>query len=71
VLGIDSRSLAGKAFNRIGYVSENQDMPEWMTVGALLDYYRAFYPTWTAPSSSSSSASSSPLQRKLKNLSAA
>jgi ABC-type multidrug transport system ATPase subunit len=36
VLGIDSRSLAGKAFNRIGYVSENQDMPEWMTVGALL-----------------------------------
>lgn len=46
VLGTDSRRLAGKAFARIGYVSENQDMPEWMTVGAMLDYYRPFYPSW-------------------------
>jgi ABC-2 type transport system ATP-binding protein len=46
VLGIDSRSLAGKAFNLIGYVSENQELPEGMTAGGMLDYFRAFYPTW-------------------------
>jgi ABC-2 type transport system ATP-binding protein len=46
VLGTDSRSLAGRAFERIGYVSENQEMPEWMTVSELLAYCRGFYPRW-------------------------
>jgi len=46
VLGITSRKLAGAAFNRIGYVSENQELPDAMTVGELLDYMRPFYPTW-------------------------
>lgn len=46
VLGIDSMKLAGRDFNRIGYVSENQEMPEWMTVGGMLDYWRPFYPQW-------------------------
>jgi len=46
VLGIDTRMLRGKALNRIGYVSENQEFPEWMTVGAMLEYLRPFYPTW-------------------------
>jgi len=32
VLGIDSRRLQGRHFEQIGYVSENQQMPEWMTV---------------------------------------
>ena len=31
-MGIDCRHLAGKDFQHIGYVSENQEMPEWMTV---------------------------------------
>jgi ABC-2 type transport system ATP-binding protein len=70
VLGMSSRSLAGKAFNRIGYVSENQEMPEWMTVGALLDYYRAFYPTWDrALEQQLVRQFDLPLNRKLKNLS--
>jgi ABC-2 type transport system ATP-binding protein len=70
VLGIDSRSIAGKAFNRIGYVSENQDMPEWMTVSGLLDYYRAFYPTWDrALEQQLVRQFDLPLKRKLKNLS--
>src|SRR5262245_39819405 len=43
VLGIDTRRLAGKAFSRIGYVSENQELPEWMTIGALLKFCRGFY----------------------------
>src|ERR1700761_3886761 len=37
VLGVDSRQIAGKHFTKIGYVSENQEMPEWMTVRGLLD----------------------------------
>jgi ABC-2 type transport system ATP-binding protein len=46
VLGMHASDLSGSAFTSIGYVSENQDMPEWMTVGAFLDYLRPFYPTW-------------------------
>jgi ABC-2 type transport system ATP-binding protein len=46
ILGMDSRLLQGRAFTRIGYVSENQEMPEWMTVGAMLEYFRPFYPDW-------------------------
>ncbi len=38
--------LSGKSFTHIGYVSENQEMPEWMTVQGLLDYMRPFYPIW-------------------------
>src|ERR1700721_3818550 len=46
VMGIDSRHLAGKDFQHIGYVSENQEMPEWMTIETVLDYFRPFYPQW-------------------------
>ena len=46
VLGVNSRRLSPKERARIGYVSENQKLPEWMTVRQLLDYCRPFYPTW-------------------------
>ena len=46
VLGVDSRRLSPREFARIGYVSENQEMPEWMTVDYFLRYLRPFYPTW-------------------------
>jgi ABC-2 type transport system ATP-binding protein len=46
VLGIDAQRLRGRDLNRIGYVSENQEFPEWMTVGGMLEYLRPFYPTW-------------------------
>jgi ABC-2 type transport system ATP-binding protein len=46
VLGIDSRRLGVEQWQRIGYVSENQDLPEWMTPAELLAYYRPFYPGW-------------------------
>jgi ABC-2 type transport system ATP-binding protein len=46
VLGHDSRKLPAKAFEQIGYVSENQRQPLWMTVQQLLDYCRPLYPTW-------------------------
>ncbi len=46
VLGVDSRRLGEREFARIGYVSENQKLPGWMTVGQLLDFCRPLYPTW-------------------------
>ena len=46
VLGTDSRRLGPRQFEQIGYVSENQELPEWMTVGYFLEYLSTFYPTW-------------------------
>jgi ABC-2 type transport system ATP-binding protein len=46
VLGIDSRALSPLELAHIGYVSENQEMPEWMTVEYLLAYLKPFYPAW-------------------------
>ncbi len=46
VLGRPSSRLGPDELRRIGYVSENQEMPSWMTVQQLVDYYRPFYPTW-------------------------
>lgn len=31
---------------RIGYLSEERDLPDWMRVGELLSYTRAFFPSW-------------------------
>jgi ABC-2 type transport system ATP-binding protein len=70
VLGDDARRLTGKAFTRIGYVSENQEMPEWMTIGAMLAYYRSFYPQWDlALEKQLVRQFDLPLNRKLKHLS--
>ena len=46
VLGVDSRKLSPRERQRIGYVSENQKLPEWMTVNQLLRYCEPLYPTW-------------------------
>jgi ABC-2 type transport system ATP-binding protein len=32
--------------SRVGYLSEENDLPGWMRVGELLPYTRAFYPNW-------------------------
>jgi len=46
VLGTPSKKVAGNLFCSIGYVSENQRLPDWMRVDAFLAYLRPFYPTW-------------------------
>jgi ABC-2 type transport system ATP-binding protein len=46
VLGLDSRQLGPDAFRQIGYVSENQELPLWMTVRQFMDYCRPMYPAW-------------------------
>ena len=46
MLGTDTFRLGPAELARIGYVSENQELPEWMTVQQLIDYCRPMYPTW-------------------------
>ena len=70
VMGVPTTRLGPTEFQRIGYVSENQELPEWMTVGAFLDYCRALYPTWDAAFCSRLTVQFQlPLDRKLKQLS--
>jgi ABC-2 type transport system ATP-binding protein len=70
VLGVDSRRLGEREFAQIGYVSENQKLPLWMTVRQLLDYCRPFYPTWDPALENRLLAQFDlPPDRKLKHLS--
>ena len=48
VLGCSSRRLGPAAFRQIGYVSENQELPLWMTVREFIAYCRPMYPDWDA-----------------------
>ena len=70
VLGVDSRKLGERELAQIGYVSENQQLPLWMTVRQFFDYCRPFYPTWDLALEKSLLAQFSlPPERKLKHLS--
>jgi ABC-2 type transport system ATP-binding protein len=70
VFGHDSRRISPQDFTRIGYVSENQEMPEWMTVGYLMAYLKPFYPNWDAGRADELLRQFElPLKRKLKHLS--
>jgi ABC-2 type transport system ATP-binding protein len=48
VLGCPSQKLGWRHLQRVGYVSENQLLPEDMSGAQLLAYLRPFYPTWDA-----------------------
>ncbi len=67
MLGKPTSTLAGQSFRSIGYVSENQEMPEWMTVQDFMNYLRPFYPTWSEGSLLADL--DLPRDRKLKHLS--
>ena len=70
VLGVDSSKLRGDLFTKIGYVSENQQQPEWMRVDQFFDYLRTFYPDWDREVESSLIRQMQlPLDRKLRHLS--
>jgi ABC-2 type transport system ATP-binding protein len=70
VLGSDSRRLSPQHFAQIGYVSENQQLPDWMTVAYFLAYLKPFYPTWDdARARELLDQFHLPLDRKLKHLS--
>jgi ABC-2 type transport system ATP-binding protein len=46
VLGVPPASLTSAEWQRIGYVSENQMLPDWMTPSEFFAYCRPFYPSW-------------------------
>lgn len=43
VMGKDARELGKEQWQRIGYVSENRQMPGWMTVPKLMKFLRPMY----------------------------
>ena len=46
IFGVDSRRLTSRELSRIGYVSENQELPQALRLGEYLSYLRPFYPKW-------------------------
>jgi ABC-2 type transport system ATP-binding protein len=46
VFGLDPVREPVGVLSRIGYLSEECDLPGWMRVDELMRYMRAFYPTW-------------------------
>src|SRR5881394_446839 len=46
VFGLDPVQNAPAVLSRIGFLSENRDLPAWMRVDELLHYTEAFYPQW-------------------------
>jgi len=47
VFGLDPVADPKGVLSRIGYLSEENDLPGWMRVGELMRYSRAFYPAWS------------------------
>jgi ABC-2 type transport system ATP-binding protein len=46
VFGLDPVADPVGVLSRIGYLSEERDLPGWMRVDELIRYTRAFYPGW-------------------------
>jgi ABC-2 type transport system ATP-binding protein len=46
VFGLDPVADPVGVLSRIGYLSEDHDLPGWMRVDELMRYSRAFYPSW-------------------------
>lgn len=49
VFGLDPVADPVAVLSRIGYLSEENDIPGWMRVDELIRYSRAFYPEWDDP----------------------
>lgn len=46
VFGLDPVAQPVGTLGRIGYLSEDRDLPNWMRVGELMRYTQAFFPNW-------------------------
>lgn len=46
VFGLDPVQEPVGTLGRIGYLSEDRDLPGWMRVGELMRYTQAFFPNW-------------------------
>ena len=48
VFGLDPVRDPVGVLGRVGYLSEDRELPEWMRVDELMRYTRAYHPTWDA-----------------------
>src|SRR5687768_4780834 len=48
VFGLDPVTDPPGVLGRLGYLSEDRDLPDWMRVDELLRYTQAFFPRWDA-----------------------
>src|SRR5213594_26525 len=46
VFGLDPVADPAAVLARVGYLSENRDLPGWMRIDELIRYTQAFYPSW-------------------------
>lgn len=46
IFGLDPATHPVEVLQRIGYLSEERDLPEWMRIDELMRYTRAFHPNW-------------------------
>jgi len=48
VFGLDPVNYPVEVLGNIGYLSEERDLPDRMTIGQLMRYQQAFFPNWDA-----------------------
>jgi ABC-2 type transport system ATP-binding protein len=48
VFGLNPVSEPVQVLSRLGYLSEDRDLPDWMRLHEMLRYLQAFYSTWDA-----------------------
>jgi ABC-2 type transport system ATP-binding protein len=46
VFGLDPVIEPVRVLSRLGYLSEDRDLPDWLRLHEMMRYLRAFYPTW-------------------------
>ena len=49
VFGLDPVRDPVGVLGRVGYLSEERELPEWMRIDELMAYTQAFHPTWDTP----------------------
>jgi ABC-2 type transport system ATP-binding protein len=70
VFGLDPVKHPVEVLSRIGYLSEDRDLPGWMKVRELMRYTQAFYPGWdTAYAEELRERFDLPEDARIKNLS--
>jgi ABC-2 type transport system ATP-binding protein len=48
VFGLDPVRDPVGVLGRVGFLSEERELPEWMRISELMRYTQAFHPTWDA-----------------------
>src|SRR5262245_38254361 len=70
LFGMDPVENPVGTLGRIGYLSEERDLPNWMRVGELMRYTQAFFPNWDETYAEElRSAFDLDVQAKIRNLS--